>query len=364
MNKIIFTSPGKYIQGMHIIKELGEHIAPFGKKAFLIADEVVWKLVKKDISSSLDKEKVTYHYEIFGGESSKKEISRLSGIAKDKKVDMIIGLGGGKTLDSAKAIANSLKLPVIIVPTVASTDAPSSGLSVIYSEKGIFEDYLFYKKNPDLVFVDSYICAQAPVRFFASGIADGLATYIEAQAVARTNSQSMVGGQQSIAGLAIAKACEETLLKYGYSAYKAVEKKTVTPAVEAVIEANTLLSGLGFENAGLAAAHAIHNGFTAVPGKIHELSHGEKVAYGTLTQMVLEGRSDEEIIKYIKFYRSINMPTTLKDMHLDKVDYKELVKIGEKANDKNDTLRNLNPNFTAEQVANALIGLDVLSQSI
>ncbi|MFP3448963.1 iron-containing alcohol dehydrogenase, partial [Pseudomonas sp. SIMBA_067] len=93
--------------------------------------------------------------------------------------------------------------------------------------------------------------------------------------------------------------CEETLLTWGYSAYVAVTQKRVTPAVEAVVEANTLLSGLGFENGGLAAAHAIHNGFTAIDGDIHHLTHGEKVAYGTLTQMVLEKRPDEDIARYI-----------------------------------------------------------------
>lgn len=124
-----------------------------------------------------------------------------------------------------------------------------SVLSVIYSNDGVFDSYRFYTKNPELVLVDTAVCAQAPVRLFASGIADGLATYVEAQAVAM---------------------------------------RKVTPAVEAVVEANTLLSGLGFENGGLAGAHAIHNGFTAIQRNIHHLTHGEKVTYGTLTHMVLE----------------------------------------------------------------------------
>ncbi|MDC8099742.1 glycerol dehydrogenase [Chryseobacterium rhizosphaerae] len=364
MNKIIFSSPGKYVQGMHIINELGSYLVPMGKMAFLIADDIVWNLVKTKVVKSLDKEQVEYHYESFRGEASINEISRLAKIGKSRNIKVVVGLGGGKTLDVAKAIADELGVSVAIIPTVASTDAPCSGLSVLYTEDGAFDRYRFYKKNPDLVLVDSYICAQAPVRLFASGIADGLATYVEAQAVYRSNSKSMVGGQQTIAGMAISKACEETLLKYGYSAYKAVEVQKVTPAVEAVIEANTLLSGLGFENGGLAAAHAIHNGFTALSGDVHHLTHGEKVAYGTLTHMLLEGRSDEEIIKYIKFYRSINMPTTLEDMHLENVSYEELLSVGEKAGIENDTLHNLNPTLTAEQVANALIGVNVLSKTI
>lgn len=177
------------------------------------------------------------------------------------------------------------------MPTVASTDAPCSALSVIYTDDGVFDSYRFYTKNPDLVLLDTQVCAQAPVRLFASGIAE---------------------------------ACEKTLLKYGHSAYMAVSEKLVTPAVEAVMEANTLLSGLGFENGGLAAAHAIHNGFTAVSGDIHHLTHGEKVAYGTLAQMILERRSDEEIARYIRFYRSIKMPTTLKEMYLENASREDL----------------------------------------
>jgi len=253
---------------------------------------------------------------------------------------------------------------VAIVPTIASTDAPCSALSVIYSDSGVFESYRFYSKNPDLVLVDTAVCASAAARLFASGIADGLATWVEAQAVARSHAKSMVSGDPTLAGLAIARACEETLLKWGYSAYIAVTEKRVTPAVEAVVEANTLLSELGFENGGLAATHAIHNGFTAIDGDIHHLTHGEKVAYGTLTQMVLEQQSDEEIARYIRFYRSINMPTTLRDMHLENESWENLVKVGALANSEGDTLKNLNPHLSPEDIANALLGLDAFSQTV
>jgi glycerol dehydrogenase len=182
--------------------------------------------------------------------------------------------------------------------------------------------------------------------------------------VLRSHGTSMVGGAPTIAGMAIAEACEKTLLTYGYSAYTAVEQKLVTPAVEAVVEANTLLSGLGFENAGLAGAHAIHNGFTAIKGDVHHLTHGEKVAYGTLTQMVLEQRPDEEIAKYVRFYRAIKMPTTLKEMHLEKESYENLVKVGELAGGEGDTLGNLNPNLSAEDVANAILAVDAFSKTV
>lgn len=364
MSKFIFSSPRKYVQGRGVIDELGEYLPALGGKSFLIADEMVWSIVGERVKCSLEKANVEFHYEPFNGEASSNEITRLVNLARKQGTNVVVGLGGGKTLDTVKAIADELQQCVAIVPTVASTDAPCSALSVIYTDEGVFDTYRFYNMNPDLVLIDTQVCAQAPVRLFASGIADGLATYVEAQAVLRSHSSSMVGGAPTIAGMAIAEACEKTLLTYGFSAYTAVEQNLVTPAVDAVVEANTLLSGLGFENAGLAGAHAIHNGFTAIKGDVHHLTHGEKVAYGTLTQMVLEQRPDDEIAKYMRFYRSINMPTTLKEMHLDQESYENLVKVGALAGGEGDTLGNLNPNLSPEDVANAILAVDAFSKTV
>jgi glycerol dehydrogenase len=363
MTKRIFASPGRYIQGSGVIAELGDYLSEMGTKALLVSDDIVWGLIGTKVESAVSG-KIEFAREKFSGEASTNEINRLVEVAKKNGSNLVVGIGGGKTLDTVKAVADELKTPVIIVPTIASTDAPCSALSVIYSDDGVFEKYRFYAKNPDLVLVDTWICAQAPVRLFASGIADGLATYVEALAVQRSNSKTMVGGSATIAGMAIAEACEKTLLTYGISAYQAVEKKLVTPAVEAVVEAATLLSGLGFENGGLAAAHAIHNGFTALHGDIHHLTHGEKVAYGTLAHMILEQREDDEIAGYIDFYRSIKMPVTLAELHLEGVSREDLIKVGQLANSKDDTLQNLRSDFTAEEVADAIFAVDALAKVV
>ena len=363
MSKRIFASPRRYVQGSGVIDELGSHLAELGGQAFVIADDIVWGLIGSRVEAALAG-KISFQRERFVGEASSNEITRLAKVAQDAGSGVVVGLGGGKTLDTAKAVADELGQPVAIVPTIASTDAPCSALSVIYSDDGVFEKYRFYNKNPDLVLVDSWVCAQAPVRLFASGIADGLATFVEAAAVLRTNAKTMVGGAPSIAGMAIAEACEKTLLSYGYSAYLAVGQKVVTPAVEAVIEANTLLSGLGFENGGLAGAHAIHNGFTALQGDIHHLTHGEKVAYGTLAHMMLEQRSEAEMAAYVRFYRSIKMPVTLAGLHLEGVSREDLLKVGALANSEQDTLRNLRTDFTAAEIADAIVGVDAFSKTV
>ena len=125
-----------------------------------------------------------------------------------------------------------------------------------------------------------------------------------------------------------------------------------------MVETNTLLSGIGFESAGLAAAHAIHKGFTAIHGDIHYLTHGEKVAYGTLTQLLLENCPKEELDKYITFYKALGLPTTLKEMKLDSVSYEDLLKIGSLATQEGETIHQMVVDYTAEDVADALLALD------
>lgn len=361
MQKYIFTSPSRYIQGNGVIEELGKEAEAIAKKSLLLADEVVWDITKDSVEESFKDSDSTYYFEQFEGEASNKEIDRLVDLGKQEEVDAVIGLGGGKTLDTAKAVADGLGVPTIIVPTTASTDAPTSALSVIYSDDGVFEGYKFYDKNPDLVLVDTGIIVNAPLHLFASGMADAMATLVEVKAAMKRNADTMAGGKTTYAAKAIAEMAEEVLFKHGLAAYHSVKEKLVTPHVDAVVEANTLLSGLGFENGGLAAAHAIHNGFTAVDGDIHDLTHGQKVAYGILVQLVLEGKPEDEIRKYIDFFKAIEMPTTLKDLHLNEKSFDDLLEIGELATAEGETLENLDPEITATEVAYAILAVNQIS---
>lgn len=354
----VFASPSRYIQGKNALFSNAETLKQLGDNPILLCDDVVYGIVGKIFEAYLADNGMTPVHVAFNGEASDNEINRVVAIAKDNGSNVIIGLGGGKTIDSAKAIADVLTVPVIIAPTIASTDAPTSALSVIYTDEGAFEKYIFYSKNPELVLVDTQVICQAPKRLLASGIADGLATWVEARAVMQKNGDTMAGGNQTLAGVAIAQACERTLFADGLKAMASCDRQVVTPALENVIEANTLLSGLGFESAGLAAAHAIHNGFTALTGDIHHLTHGEKVAYGTLTQLFLENRSREEIDRYIDFYQAIGMPTTLKEMHLDTASQDDFLKVGRQATMAGETIHQMPFVISPEDVAAALVAVD------
>ncbi len=293
MDRII-QSPGKYIQGADVINRLGEYLKPLAERWLVVGDKFVLGFAQSTVEKSFKDAGLVVEIAPFGGGCSQNEIDRLRGIAETAQCGAILGIGGGKTLDTAKALAHFMGVPVAIAPTIASTDAPCSALSVIYTDEGEFDRYLLLPNNPNMVIVDTKIVAGAPARLLAAGIGDALATWFEARACSRSGATTMAGGKCTQAALALAELCYNTLLEEGEKAMLAAEQHVVTPALERVIEANTYLSGVGFESGGLAAAHAVHNGLTAIPDA-HHYYHGEKVAFGTLTQLVLENAPVEEI---------------------------------------------------------------------
>jgi len=255
--------PGKYIQGSGVINRLAKLVPRYGAKGFLICSPSAFETVLPSLKGSLE-DAVPVVAERFGRECSDEEITRLSDLAKGAACDVIVGIGGGKTLDTAKAVAHGLGCPVIIVPTIASTDAPCSALSVIYKPTGQIKRFLILLRNPDVVLVDTDIIARSPVRLLFAGMGDALATWFEAESCMIKHVRNMSGGYGSVAVFTLARLCYDLLLEHGVAARQACESGIVTPALEHVTEANILLSGLGFESGGLAAAHAIHDGLTAL----------------------------------------------------------------------------------------------------
>jgi glycerol dehydrogenase len=313
----MLQSPGRYVQGAGAIKDIGVHACQIGTCALVIGGKTALSLCGPDIQAGLAGKGLSCHLEIFQGVSSQQEIRRLTGIAAANRVDVIIALGGGASIDAGKAVSHEMKLPVIVVPTVISTDAPCSALSVVYSDEGVFERYLLLRKNPDCVLVDTALVAQSPARFLVAGMGDALATFWESDTCARSGSPNLITGgvTPTLATRALARLCYDTLLESGLQARLAVEMNVVTPAVEAIVEANTLLSGLSSENGGHAGAHSIHNGLTTLKSTGHKL-HGEKVAFGVLAQLVLEGRPACAIQEVQDFCFSVGLPLCLEDLDI------------------------------------------------
>ena len=354
-------SPNRYVQGRGELKNLPEHAKKLGKKLFVIISASGLKRVRDLLEKSFENTGMELVFEEFQGECCETEIKRLGSRFQENKSDLVVGVGGGKIHDSAKAAAYYQGAPVVIIPTIASTDAPCSALSVIYSETGVFERYLFLNSNPDLVLVDTDIIAAAPSRLLVSGMGDALATYFEARAVAASGALSCAGGKPTKGALALAKLCYETLLEDGVKAKLAVEAGACTQAVENIIEANTYLSGIGFESGGLAGAHAIHNGLTVIKD-CHHLYHGEKVAFGTLTQLVLENAGQKLLEEVIGFCMDVGLPTTFAELGMARPDKDLLMEAAVRACSPDDTLVNMPFEVTPEMVYAAMVGADALGR--
>ena len=362
MRKII-NSPSKYVQGKDEIANLATYYKLRGNKgAYLLVDKFIFDNFKDKIVESFEKESINYHIEVFGGECSKNEINRNIDILKEKNCDAIFGIGGGKTLDTAKAVSYYENIPVFIVPTIASTDAPCSALSVVYTPNGEFEEYLFLKANPDMVIMDTNVIVNAPARLLVAGIGDALATYYEAKACVDANASSIAGAGITKAAIAIAELCKDTLFEDGLKAKVSVENKVVTKALENIIEANTYLSGIGFESGGLAAAHAIHNGLTILE-EGHHMYHGEKVAFGTIAQLVLENRCLCEIKKVVDFCKSVGLPTTLAELGMGSVSKERLYEVAKASTAEGETIHNMPFKVTADDVFAAILVADELGKN-
>ncbi|EJI7842136.1 glycerol dehydrogenase, partial [Salmonella enterica subsp. enterica serovar Aba] len=295
--------------------------------------------------------------EVFCSECCDEEIERISTLTKAFEADVIVGIGGGKTLDTAKATGAALGLPIVIVPTLASTDAPCSSLVVIYTREGKFKRYLMIPQNPTLVLVDTQIIANAPARFLVSGMGDALATWFEAEDCRIKGAGNMTTRPGPMTAFGLARMCFDVLLKYGVLAKAACEQKMVTPALEHIVEANTLLSGLGFESGGLAAAHAIHNGLTVLP-ETHTYWHGEKVAFGTLAMLMLTDREPELIDNVYNFCESVGLPTTLAQIGLGNVTDEQLLAVAKASCQEGETMHNEPYAVTPERILAALRAAD------
>jgi glycerol dehydrogenase len=326
-----------------------------------IAGSTVINRLASTWTASLSETAIRHAIHRFGGECSSKEIDLAKTAALECGARTIAGAGGGKVLDTARAVAADMCLPVVNCPTVASSDAPCSALSVIYSDEGVFQEYRFYRKNPDLVLVDTEVIAQAPPRLLVAGMGDALATWFEAKTCASGSVKNMRGGFSTRSALALAELCYQTLLDDGTAALQAVRTQAVTPALERLVEANTLLSGLGFESSGLAAAHAIHNGLTAAQDT-HAYYHGEKVAFGLLVQLVLEGAPSATFEKVLAFSSAVGLPITLAEIGLVKLNRDQLESIARRATAPGETIHNEPFEVTSEMVTDAIRAADALGR--
>jgi glycerol dehydrogenase len=326
----VFGSPLRYVQADGIIDQVGPYLQRLGYTRPAVLLSARSKAAEGgSLLASLERAGLVAETAAFNGECSLAEIrghvSALTALAPCP--DVLVAVGRGKVVDAGRAIAHRLGTPFVAVPSLASNDSPTAAVSVIYTPDGVTESAELYDRNPVLVLLDTGVIASAGERFLVAGMGDALATCYEAQACVQSGrGVTVFGGRPTLAGTALAELAADIIFTYGREAQEAVRAGRVNEALERVVEANTLLSGLGYENGGLAAAHAFAQAYTVIPRVHHRYLHGEMVALGTLTQLVLESRMDAAE-KLAQFGSGIGLPVQLAQLGLSRDDDAELTAI-------------------------------------
>jgi glycerol dehydrogenase len=311
----VFGAPLRYIQGPGVLDQIGgvAHLA--GEHALLVADRFVLDLIGSRVAEACRASQVSLHTAAFNGEITYAEIGRLGSHVAASRVDVVIAAGGGKGIDTGKAISRHLDAPVITVPTIASNDAPTSKIYVVYDEHHRIVGVEHMKTNPLAVVVDTDLIARAPKKLLLAGIGDAISKKFEVAQCYKAGGHNIYGARGTLAANALADLCYDTLREHAHGALQAIERRQPDASLEALVEAAVLLSGLCFENGGLSVAHAMTRGLSAITDTANQL-HGLQVAYGLLVQLQLENRPLAFVKELRQFYTGLGLPTNLRELGL------------------------------------------------
>lgn len=358
----ILGFPSRYVQGPGALSEVGAFLRDLNfERPVILCDETVRIEVVPSLAQSLQSSGFPVSLLEFSGEINQDTLASCRDDIGRHQADVVLGLGGGKAIDAAKATAAHEGVPIVVVPTVASNDAPTSRLIVINDHDARPTKIEFLKLNPMAIFVDTEVIVKAPPRFFAAGIGDAVSKSLEANQCARSNGQNFFGTPPSTTALMISDHCYEVILRNAVVAYRSVCDGKVSTEVEELVEATVLLSGIGFECGGLSLAHALIRGITSV-SSINNMLHGEMVAFGALTQMVVEERSTDEIERLLYILVQVRLPVTFEQLGSDGPLSSEDIGRMVDATLAHSYAKNMHPALTSATLSSALQRADALGR--
>lgn len=351
MSFSLAIAPTSVIDGENsiITASVRTRMSALGTKGYVIAEETIFEKFETHCAKAFSRKQV--ERKIFSGtECTLIETKKLArGIEKDA---YIIGMGGGKALDTAKAVASLVGVPVVTIPTSAATCAAASALSAMYHPTGVASHYLVYTRCPDLMIIDHVLIATSTPTMLAAGMADALAKYFEAFA----STQGKPQNRYECIALDIALRIHDTIFSIGKQAFEDMKRGIVSHAFKEIVRTNIALAGLvggiGGEGCRACAAHAVHNAFTHIPNCTHRFLHGELVAFGNIVQLLLQKKSSD-VKKLEQLYHSLNLPSRLSDFDISLSDKTSdmLVKY---ICSPHDTLKNMPNTITASDVRTVL----------
>jgi len=326
----IIGAPDRYVQGPGEIGRLHEYGSRLGNEFLVVADEQTMASMRDLVEQAFEGTGSVLIYEEFSGICTGAEIDRLVTVADLSSCDVVLGIGGGRAINAARAVAAIQRLPLVIVPTTAATGAACSSISILTDEKGAFQELRVCPVHPSMVVVDSTVVAQAPPRSLVAGMGNTVATWLEARAHRQSDAANLLGAKSTLSSYALAGLGYDTILADSLRALVAAQNGLATRAFEHVLEANIYCSGVAFENSGCAAAHSVGNALTVLP-EARERSHGELAAFGSIVQLVLEDAPREEMDDIMNLFLSTGLPMTLEELGLGEASRESLQKVAKAA---------------------------------
>lgn len=326
----VFGSMHRYYQGPGAVRLLGNVCKSLGSRPLLICDDIVHGLIYEDAGGACRAQGLELAYLRADSEVTRTAVQRLVEQARALPAtpDIIVAAGGGKGVDTGKAVARELGAHLVVVPTAASNDGPCSKVFVFYHDDHRMDSVEQIPRNPDAVLVDTALLVKAPRALLVSGIGDAICKLYEGDQVRAARGLNLFGGVSTIAVTELARACDRVIREDAEEGLKALDQKAPTPAFERLVEALVLLSGLSFENSGLSIAHSMTRGLPRLPG-VHSTLHGQHVAYGLLVQLILEGRDANFLQQQLAFHRRIGLAVRLADLGATRTDAEAIREVAE-----------------------------------
>lgn len=357
---LLCVAPTYVYRGWSILAAAGGAIAHLGRRPLVVASSRQYQSLEADLGAIANNHHLALRLGTFKGESSEAALITLRQEASEHQSDLIIGIGGGKAIDTAKLLADQLELPVVTIPTSAATCAAWTALGNIYTEAGAFAYDVPLKRCPDLLLLDYALVQRAPKRTLVAGIGDALAKWYEAS-VSSGSSQATL----TVAAVQQARVLRDLLFQQSVAALNDVGSPTWENVVDATILMAGMVGGLGGAQCRTVAAHAIHNGLTQLPQSRSTL-HGEKVAYGILVQLRLE-----EIVQgsqlaisarhqLCQFYEQVGLPLSLQQLGLQEISLGQLQQVANAACAPHSDIHRLpfavTPALVLEAMVSTLVG--------
>jgi len=356
-------APTQVLRGDRALLQAGDAIARLGQRPLVVGGNRTWESLRSQVQPVLKQQQLNYSFASYSPDCSEASLTSLREAATQHQTDLIIGIGGGKALDTAKLLAHQCQLPIVTVPTSAATCAAWTALSNIYSDEGAFLYDVPLDRCPDLLVLDYSLIQTAPQRTLIAGIGDALAKWYEASVSSGSSTVTLI-----IAAVQQARVLRDILFQKSTEALKEPGSEVWREVVDATVLLAGVIGGLGGTQCRTVAAHAVHNGLTHLPAA-HDALHGEKVAYGILVQLRLEemlaGNQLAALARQqlLKFYTEIGLPQTLDDLGLGSITLAELRQAAEFACQPNSDIHRLPFEVVPEQLMAAMVSTTVPVES-